>query len=405
MGKISKRAVDAKQPGKGDPKNGEFLWDSELRGFGCRVYPSGRKVYFVQYRLPNGRQRRLRLGAHGVLTPDQARLRAKGALAAVASGRDPAAERDENRRAITFGQVAELYLSDLAKRSGRPSTISEFRRLVDRHIIPALATRNLEAVSAEDIEALHRELERTPTTANRVLAVVSAILNHAEFRGLIPLGTNPCRLIARFVENHKGRALTGEELERLGIALDEAARLGSEHPSAILAIRLALLTGMRRTEILGAPFRARRTEWTGLKWDYIDFDARLIRLPKDKAGDGRVVLLSTEAITLLTNATRRAGNPYVCWGTGAAPFVGIDRPRRRIFQSAGIVDANFHSLRHTHGTTGGNLGLSSYLVARLLGHRDERTSTRYVHLADNPVRAAADRVSADIFRRLSVAEP
>jgi len=406
MGKLTKRTVDAIHAAPGDSKDGKFQWDSELRGFGCRVYASGRRVYFVQYRLPGGRQRRLRLGNHGALTPEKARKRAQDVLTAVAHGEDPAAEKQRLRDALSFRQLAESYISDLAKRGGRPSTLAEWRRLLDRHILPVLGPHKIESIDSAEVERLHRKLETTPTTANRVLTVVSTVLNYAERKRLLPLGSNPCRLVERFVEDGRGRALTGKELERLGAALDAAEEASSEHPSAILAIRLALLTGMRRTELLGAPFKARRTEWAGLRWEYVDLENRMIRLPRDKAGsDGRIVPLSSAACELLAQAQRRDGNPYVCWGENGKPFVGIDKPRRRLFAAAGIDAANFHSLRHTHGTTGGNLGLNSYLVAKLLGHRDERTSARYVHVADDPTREAAERVADAIASRLERRTP
>jgi len=202
--------------------------------------------------------------------------------------------------------------------------------------------------------------------------------------------------VERFPEARRGRPLSADELERLGAALEEAERTRGEHPSAILAIRLALLTGMRRTELLGAPFKARQSAWTGLRWEYVDLENRVIRLPVDKAGSGRIVPLSSTACALLSSVRRRQGNPFVCWGENGNAFVGIDRPRRRLFREAGIIGANFHSLRHTHGTTGGNLGLNSYLIARLLGHRDERTTARYVQVADAATREASERVSSSI---------
>jgi len=404
MARLSKRLIDATQVEPKDSKNGGFLWDSELRGFGCRIYGSGRRVYFVQYRLQDGKQRRLKLGIHGALAPDEARKLARECLVDVARGLDPAAARSRSRDAYTFRELSERYMSALGKRGGRPSTLAEWKRLLDRHVLPAMGSHRFKAITADEVENLHNSLVRTPTTANRVLTLVSTILNFAERRRLLPLGSNPCRLVQRFPETRKARALSAAELERLGTALDEAEREKTEHPSAILAIRLALLTGMRRTEILGAPFRARQTDWSGLKWNYVDLENQAIRLPRDKAGDGRVVPLSSIVCKLLSKAVRRAENPFVCWGEGSGPFVGIDKPRRRLFIAAGIEGANFHSLRHTHGTTGGNLGLNSYLVARLLGHRDERTSAHYVHLADTPTREAAELVSSAIAKSLRGAE-
>jgi hypothetical protein len=90
MAKIMKRTVDALRP---EPHRDVFAWDSELRGFGVRVKPSGVKTFLIQYRNVEGRTRRLVLGQYGALTPEVARDLARMKLTAVASGEDPSAER------------------------------------------------------------------------------------------------------------------------------------------------------------------------------------------------------------------------------------------------------------------------------------------------------------------------
>ncbi len=101
-GKLTKRGVDAFKRGPAD----RFLWDDELRGFGLKVTPAGRKSYLVQYRS-GGRvapTKRITIGTHGELTPEQARQEAKRLLADVARGRDPAAERARQRRRYRSGR-------------------------------------------------------------------------------------------------------------------------------------------------------------------------------------------------------------------------------------------------------------------------------------------------------------
>src|ERR1700724_2090269 len=98
MARITKKVVDATAP---DPERDRFVWDDERRGFGLRVFPSGAKVYVLQYRTGGrGSQARRRvIGRHGVLTPDQARDRARRLLTEIADGGDPAARRDQGREA------------------------------------------------------------------------------------------------------------------------------------------------------------------------------------------------------------------------------------------------------------------------------------------------------------------
>ena len=114
MPKLTKRFIDALAH---DGDRETFAWDSELRGFGLRVKTTGVKTYLVQYRNADGQTRRLVLGKHGVLTPEQARKLAVQKLAAAANGEDPSAERHAVRAGMTVGEVCDWYLEEA--RSGR----------------------------------------------------------------------------------------------------------------------------------------------------------------------------------------------------------------------------------------------------------------------------------------------
>lgn len=153
MGRITKRVVDAANPQEQE----YFLWDDELRGFGVRVRPSGVKTYLVQYRI-RGRQRRVSLGEHGRLTPDQARRTAFGYLNQVVQGEDPALARELDRRSATVREFAAIYLRDaalgLVTYRGKPkkhSTLSVDRGRIGRHILPLLGERRLRDLTHRDI--------------------------------------------------------------------------------------------------------------------------------------------------------------------------------------------------------------------------------------------------------------
>src|SRR5882762_1049474 len=106
MAKILKRMVDALQP---KPDRDVFAWDSELRGFGVRVKPSGVKSFLIQYRNAEGRTRRLVLGQYGVLSPEIARDMARTRLTAVAQGEDPSATRRAQRAGMLVSDVCDWY--------------------------------------------------------------------------------------------------------------------------------------------------------------------------------------------------------------------------------------------------------------------------------------------------------
>lgn len=92
--KLTKRSVE----GLTIEAKDYFVWDSEMAGFGVRVFASGRKSYLVQYRA-SGRSRRKSIGRHGVLTADEARTEARKLLGDVAKGGNPAEERQQQLRA------------------------------------------------------------------------------------------------------------------------------------------------------------------------------------------------------------------------------------------------------------------------------------------------------------------
>ena len=108
MPKLTKRIVDAVTPLEKDV----WLWDSELKGFGLRVKPSGVKSYLVQYRNAHRETRRHTVGKHGVVTPDEARREARQILAKVERGQDPSAERKAIRVAPDMNALIDKYLDE-----------------------------------------------------------------------------------------------------------------------------------------------------------------------------------------------------------------------------------------------------------------------------------------------------
>ena len=157
MAKITKRAVDALQSVSG---RDVFIWDSELRGFGVRVKPSGVRTFLIQYRNVEGRTRRLVLGQYGALTPENARDLAREKLAGVAKGEDPSAERHAVRAGMSVSDVCDWYLEEaeagrILGRNRRPikaSTLKMDRSRIETHIKPLLGARLVSGLTLRDIE-------------------------------------------------------------------------------------------------------------------------------------------------------------------------------------------------------------------------------------------------------------
>jgi len=384
--RITKRTVDALKPGLKDID----YWDDQLPGFGLRVKPSGMKSYVIRYRTRTGGQRRVTLGQHGKLTPDQARQMAQDLFAEIRKGQDPSQDRHKERAAPTLRELAERYMTDYVEIHNKPSTARESRRILEKNLLPRLGSRKVADLSYEDAARLHGSMRATPYEANRTLSLFSAMLTRAEKWGMRPRGSNPCRDVERYPETPRDRHLSYEELACLGEVLDATEAEGSEPLSAVKAIRLLILSGARLNEVLT------------LQWSRVDLQGGCLRLGDSKVGP-RVIFLGTPAVELLRGIPRQKGNPYVFAGRHAgAHLVGLQKCWERIRKRAGLEDVCLHTLRHTFATTGGELGFSPILIAGLLGHRSWAkvaglagfsTTEGYMHVSANPLRQVAEAIS------------
>src|SRR5262245_54724560 len=149
--KITKRHVDATQPRERDT----FLWDTDVKGFGLKVTPNGRKVYVLQYRMA-GRgtpMRRYTIGAHGIFTPEQARKEAEARRGEIRKGIDPGmAKRKalaDQLAAITVKGLCERYLENPPPK--KASTLAVDRGRIARHIIPLLGGKVVRDIMPADV--------------------------------------------------------------------------------------------------------------------------------------------------------------------------------------------------------------------------------------------------------------
>ena len=379
MAKITKKRVESIKPSDRDV----LEWDDELRGFGVRIKPSGVRSYIIQYRNRFGRSRRLTIGTHGRLTAVEARKEARLLLSEVDRGGDPAADRVNARHALKFAEFAERYMTDYVPGKKKPSTLETDRINLQRHILPALGTLPVAAITRADVVRLHQEMKNTPGAANRTLDLLSHMLNVAENWGLRPDGTNPCRHVERYKPVKRERYLSSDELARLGHALTEAESTGTERRDAVAAMRLLILTGCRRSEILT------------LRWEHVDFESGCLRLPGSKTG-AKIIHLNAPALEVLNGLTPKPSGWVITGAKEGAHLVNLKKPWYRIRKKAGLDDVRLHDLRHSFASVGVSGGLSLPIIGALLGHSQPATTARYAHLAADPLKQATDMIGERI---------
>ena len=211
---------------------------------------------------------------HGVLTAEEARRRAALIIARIKAGEEPVPEPMAVKLAEgpTVAEIAGRYLEEHVAVRCKPKTEETYRLVIGKHILPAFGKRPALAVGHKEVTELHHALSAHPVTANRAVDLLSRIYNTAEDRGQIPEGSNPCRLVVKYRERKRERFLTDEEFRRLGRVLDEAETCKGVSVHAVAAMRLLLLTGCRKGEILN------------LRWDQVDMAAGELRLPDTKTG-------------------------------------------------------------------------------------------------------------------------
>ncbi|MDD9992206.1 MAG: tyrosine-type recombinase/integrase [Rhodospirillales bacterium] len=376
---ISKRTVDALFV---DDQDAVF-WDRNLQGFGVRVYPSGRKVYVVQTRGPGG-SKRVTLGRHGDITADEARKSAAGIIDRIKTGQEPVPAEPEKETGPTVADLAERFMRAHVAINCKPATAVRYGGLLRNSILPVLGSMPLGAVERRHVADLHHALRDRPSTANRSVDILKKMFSLAAVWGLHPQNRNPCRSVRKYKERKPQRFLSAEEYQRLGRVLDEAEAEGTAWRPAIAALRLLILTGCRRNEILS------------LRWDDVDRSSAELRLRDAKTG-GRMVPLTPTAAAVLDAIPRMPGNPWVIAGKKPGKHLrNVNDLWYRLREQSDLEDVRLHDLRHSWASRALALGESLPMIGRQLGHTQVQTTARYAHLAQDTERVSAARVAGSI---------
>jgi integrase len=364
------------------------IWDSEIKGFGVKVQPTGKKCHFAYYRTPSGQQRKPSIGLHGKITTEEARQIAKRWIGAALAGQDISGERQESRAAPLVKDLAARYFADYAKAFKKPRSIKSDTSNLDHHVLPLIGAKKVAEITRADIEFVKRSIREGktaarkraryrgrsiitggPGVANRVVALMPKMMACSVDWGMRP--DNPALRIKKYPENRKDRFLELDEISRLVQALRVAERERTETPDVVARFLLLLFTGLRCGEVLG------------IEWSDVDLNRKTLRLRDSKTG-ARTVPLNKQACEVLERHKAGASGPFVIRSFTGEGRPALGKPWERIRKRANIDNkANIHCLRHTFASWAVMGGLSLAQTGALLGHKSSQTTLRYAdHLTE-----------------------
>jgi integrase len=374
--------------------DGAYHFDDDPRatGFGVRLHRGGAKSWFIDYRL-HGRQRRYTIGPFPRWSADAARERARELRKQIDKGADPAGDKRERRTAPTVQDLIDRFVADhQPKKAHTPARLKdEMRMLV---LISARLGRHSKVVDIHggDIADMHARMTEAngPVRANRALAIAAKMFQLA----LVPRAGetkpwrdavmgNPCRGIARNHEEARERFFSQAELVTIGDALNEC-----EYGSAADCIRLIMLTGCRPGEAMKAQWSEFEEPGFWIRPSAHVKTRKTLKLP-----------LSPPAIELVDRLRKRRGkSPHVFPGkVPGHPLVVLYHCWRDVKRRAGLEPgARIYDLRHSFASVGAGGGLSLPIIGKLLGHTQAKTTQRYAHLSDDPLREAASKIASVI---------
>ena len=358
------------------PRNSTYdIRDTDLKGFGIRIPPSGKKSYFLQ--TQHERQRRwTKIGDAGAMSEAEARSQARSLLAGIWKGQENAAVLPSD---IAFEAVADEVFA-YYRRHWKPRTLAVNLNYYENNILPWFKGRPVASITRPEVLEWFESLHAKPASANRSLPVLSVILRQAEVYEYRPEDSNPCKDIKRYRRRARERFLSPDEIRRVVEVLN---RHDETRPLQAAFIRLLLLTGCRKGELLT------------LKWrDYREGKLFL----RDSKNGPRTVWLSSAAREVLDRLPRKSAWVFPSYWGNLDHLSDITGFWRDVRTEADLRDVRPHDLRHTYASIALAHGETVLTIGRLLGHDHPGTTLKYTNFADAAAREAVDTVSS-VLRR------
>lgn len=385
-----------------------YHYDDKARGL-CVLVAAKTKTFYV-LRKVRGNTERVLIGRYPDITIEQARKRAGEINSKIDAGVNPNALKRGARAELTLGDLHKLYMERHARAHNRKPSNAEnnYRRYLSHW-----GRRKLSSIRRGEVAALHSKLgvEIGHATANIAITLLRAIYNKAHAWELLA-GGNPTDGITKFREVARERFLLPDEMPRFLTALREVKDEATRDFFLLL-----LMTGARRGNV------------QAMRWEEVNLESALWRIPDTKNGEPHTVTLSPEAVAVLRkrkdSATREALaalpapektvktkamsvskeheeiqiNKYVFPGPGKTGH--LEEPKRAwagLLQRADLKGLRMHDLRRTHGSWMAAGGASLPMIGKALGHKNVSTTAIYARLNLDPVRAAVQAANASMFQ-------
>jgi integrase len=373
----------------------KVYYDDKLTGFGIRVNYNS-KSFFLRYVI-NRRERKFTIGNYPIISPLEAREIATKIKGDIIRGIDPLERKAGINRIPLFKDFAEDFLNK-KKHELRPKTFESYKKwCLEKHILPTFGNVRIDNIVKKDIEKFHASFFKSKAMGNRVLAVLNSMFNLAVSWEIIK--KNPASGIKKFTENKRERYLSEKEIVDIWSLLEQKTDKINGY-----AIKLILLTGSRKGEVLGA------------RWEDIDLTNKIWFKPAilTKQKKSLHIPLNEEAVEIISNLKKEivkdeelknykdeivSNSQFLFYNTKTKTHVKDSKTLwRNICIKANVKNARMHDLRHTFASLLVNNGVGLEMIGRLIGHANIKTTQRYAHLTNQSLRKVIDSFKLEDFK-------
>lgn len=341
------------------------------------------KVFYIRYRTKKdggGWTERTEAAGHGhrdAMTAAKAsHIRGKRMHGEQLPNKERRAKAASKKTVWTISALWEEY-----QRANTDRREKGMESLFSKYLDPYFGDKEPKHILVLDIDRLKRRdlKDKSPQTVAHVLGLLRRIINFGMKRGLCP-GPGFIIQLPR-VSNQKTEDLTPEQMAKLLEVIAAHVKYNSPQRQGAYMMKLALLSGMRRSEMFK------------LTWDAIDWHRKNITLRDAKSGRDEIIPMSSYAERLLIEIqAAKSDSPYVFPGRGGGQLVDIKKQVNQIKAEAGLP-ADFrplHGLRHVFASMLVSSGVSLDVVSRLLTHKGRSVTHRYSHIRDDVLMEAAE---------------